>query len=131
MKYKEWGLIACYKRVNLCRIWGSHSHGYEGYYLLQYNSVICWKSPGRDIAQAVSCWLPTEVARVRAQVRSRGIFGGESGTRVGFFQVLRFPLPILIPPTAPHSSSIIRGWYNRPNSGRCTKWTQSHPTPRN
>jgi hypothetical protein len=26
-----------------------------------------------------------------------------------------------IPPTAPHSlSSIIRGWYNRPNSGRRT-----------
>jgi hypothetical protein len=28
------------------------------------------------------------------------------------------------------SSSIIWGWYNRPNSGRPTKWTQSHPTPR-
>jgi hypothetical protein len=29
--------------------------------------------------------------------------------------LLRFPLPILIPPTAPHSSSsIIWGWYNRP-----------------
>jgi hypothetical protein len=26
---------------------------------------------------------------------------------------------------------IIRGWYNRRNSGRCTKWTQSRPTPRN
>jgi hypothetical protein len=41
-----------------------------------------------------------------------------------------FPLPILIPTTAPHSSSITRGWYSRPNCGRCTKWTQSHPTPR-
>jgi hypothetical protein len=31
----------------------------------------------------------------------------------------------IIPPTAPHSpSSIIRGWYNRPKSGRSTKWTQ-------
>jgi hypothetical protein len=49
-----------------------------------------------------------------------------------FLLVLRFPLPILIPPTAPHSSSsIIRGWYNRQISGRRTKWTQSHPTPRN
>jgi hypothetical protein len=47
----------------------------------------------------------------------------------GFLRVLRFPLPI-IPPTAPHSASIIRGWYNRPVSGRRTKWTQSHPTPR-
>jgi hypothetical protein len=43
--------------------------------------------------------------------------------------LLRFPLPILIPPTAPHSSSSInRGWYNRPNSGRRTNWTVSpHP----
>jgi hypothetical protein len=28
------------------------------------------------------------------------------------------------------SSSIIRGWYNKPVSGRRTKWTRSHPTPR-
>jgi hypothetical protein len=33
-----------------------------------------------------------------------------------FFPVLRFPLPILIPPTAPYSS-IIRGWYSRPTNG--------------
>jgi hypothetical protein len=39
---------------------------------------------------------------------------------VGFHRVFRFPLPILIPPTAIHSSSpIIQGWYNRSNSGRC------------
>jgi hypothetical protein len=43
----------------------------------------------------------------------------------------RFPLPILVPPTAPHSSSIIQSWYNRPVSDRRSKWTQSHPTPRN
>jgi hypothetical protein len=60
-----------------------------------------------------------------------GICGGQSGAGVGFLQVLRFPLPSLIPPTAPHSLSIIRGWYNRPISVRSTKWTQSHPTPRN
>jgi hypothetical protein len=30
--------------------------------------------------------------------------------------VLRLPLPILIPPTATHSSSIIRGGYNKPIS---------------
>jgi hypothetical protein len=35
-----------------------------------------------------------------------------------FLRVLRFPLSILVPPTAPYSSSIIRGWYNRPVSGR-------------
>jgi hypothetical protein len=31
-----------------------------------------------------------------------------------------------IPPTSPHPS-ITRDWYNMPNSGRRTKWTQSHP----
>jgi hypothetical protein len=45
-----------------------------------------------------------------------------------FLRVLRFPLPILIQPNAPHSS-IIRGWYKRPNSDRSTKWMQSHPNP--
>jgi hypothetical protein len=77
---------------------------------------------GRAIVQAVSRRLPTAAAQVRAQVKS---CGGQSVAGAGFLQVVRFPLPILIPPTAPHSSSIIRGWYNRPNSGRRAKWTQS------
>jgi hypothetical protein len=85
---------------------------------------------GRDIAQAVSRRLPTAAARVRAQFRSCGICSGQSGTGAGFLRVFLFPLPILILPTAPHSSSI-RGWYNRPISGLGTKWIQSHPTPRN
>jgi hypothetical protein len=43
-----------------------------------------------------------------------------------FSSSMRLPLQ-LIPLTASHSSSsIIRGWYNRPNSGRRTKWTVSH-----
>jgi hypothetical protein len=85
---------------------------------------------GRALAQAVTRRLPTAVVRVRAHVRLCGICGGQNGTGAGFLRVLRFPLPIFIPPTAPHSSSIIRGRYSRPVSGRCTKWTQSHPTPR-
>jgi hypothetical protein len=80
---------------------------------------------GRSIAQAVSCWLPIAAARVRVQVRLCGICGGQSGTRRGFLRVIR------IPPTAPHSSSTIRVWYNRQIGGRRTKWTQSHRTPRN
>jgi hypothetical protein len=69
----------------------------------------------RAIAQAVSRRLPTAAARVRAWVRSCAICGGQSGTGVGFLRVLRFPLPIFIPPIAPQSpSSIFWGWYNRP-----------------
>jgi hypothetical protein len=75
--------------------------------------VGCWT--GCAIAQAVSRWLPTAADRVRARVWSCGIYGGQSGTRAGFLRVLRFPLPIFIPPVPPQSpSSIIRGWYNRP-----------------
>jgi hypothetical protein len=85
---------------------------------------------GRAIAQAVSCRLPTTVARLRSQVRSCGICGEQSGAGAGFLLALRFPLPILNPPTASHTSSIIRGWYNRLNSGLRAKGTHSHPTPR-
>jgi hypothetical protein len=74
---------------------------------------------GRAIDQAVSRRLPTAAARVRARLKSCGICGGQSVTGTHFLRVLLFPLPILIPPTAPHSSSlsIILDWYNRPNSG--------------
>jgi hypothetical protein len=52
---------------------------------------------GRAIAQAVSCCC------------------GQSGAGAGFPRVLRFPLPIFIPPIAPQSPSpIIWGWYSRP-----------------
>jgi hypothetical protein len=45
--------------------------------------------------------LPTAAARVRARGSSCGIYGGQSGTRVGFLRVFRFPLPIFSPPNAP------------------------------
>jgi hypothetical protein len=43
------------------------------------------------------------------------ICGGQNGPGAGFLRVLRFPLPIFIPPISAQSlSPIIRGWYNRP-----------------
>jgi hypothetical protein len=93
-----------------------------------YMLLICvsctriWR--GRAIADAVSHRLPTAAGRVRAQARSCGICGGQSGSGEGFLRVLRFPLLILIPPTTQHSSSIIRGWYNLAVTGLRTKWTK-------
>jgi hypothetical protein len=70
---------------------------------------------GRVIAQAVSRWLPTAVAWVRARIWSCGICGGQNDAGAVFLRVLRSPLLVFIPPIAPQSpSSIIRGWYNRP-----------------
>jgi hypothetical protein len=86
------------------------------------------RAAGRAIAQVVSRWLLTAAARVRTQDQSCGFCDGQSGSGVGFLRVLWYPLPILIPPTAPHSSSsIIRGWYSRQNCERRTKWI--HLTP--
>jgi hypothetical protein len=85
---------------------------------------------GYTIAQAVSHWLFTAAAQVQTQVRPKGICGGQIGAGAGFLWVLQFPLPILFPTAWYSSSSTIQGWYNRPNSDWCTKWTQSHPTPR-
>jgi hypothetical protein len=80
---------------------------------LRMHTVSCGESLA--IAQAVSSWLSSAAARVRARVWLHGICSGQSGAGAGFLQVLRFPLPIFIPPIAPQSpSSIISGWYNRP-----------------
>jgi hypothetical protein len=57
---------------------------------------------GRAVAQAVSRWLPTAAARV-CVLAACEICGGQSGTGVGFLRVLRFPLPIIIPPICPSS----------------------------
>jgi hypothetical protein len=110
--------------------WNTVLSNAEGYRHL-FGSLVLGYFEGRAIAQAVSRRFPTAEARVRTQVRACGIYGGQSGAWADFLRVLRFPLPVLIPLIASHSFlSIFRGWYSRPNSGRRTKWTQSHPTPR-
>jgi hypothetical protein len=68
---------------------------------------------GSTIAQAVSRRLPIADARIRVHVRSCAICDEQRGTGADFLRVLGFPMPILNPPIAPHSSlSIIRGWFS-------------------
>jgi hypothetical protein len=69
-----------------------------------HNQPLVSTLAGRAIAQAVSRWLPTAAARVRSRVWSSGICGGQSGAGVGFLRVLRFSLPIFIPPNNSPSS---------------------------
>jgi hypothetical protein len=79
---------------------------------------LVWGVRQRGVRHDVRSFIAPAVAQVRAQLRSYGICGGQSGTGAGhFLQVLRF-LMLIIPLTAPYaSSSTTRAWYNRPNSG--------------
>jgi hypothetical protein len=60
----------------------------------------CELHVGHAIAWAVSRWLATEAARVRARVRTCETCGGQSGTGAGFLPARRFPPPIILS-TAP------------------------------
>jgi hypothetical protein len=88
------------------------------------------KYRGRAITQAVSHRLPTAAARVRAQLRACGICGGQSGTGQVFSEYFgsscQFSFHRLLHTHHPSSGA----GNNRPVSGRRTKWTQSHPTPK-
>jgi hypothetical protein len=55
------------------------------------------------IVQEVSRFFLTASARVRTRDMSRWIYGGPNGIWLGLFRVLKFPLAIVTPPTAPHS----------------------------
>jgi hypothetical protein len=57
---------------------------------------------GRAVVQAVSRWLPTAAAQFRVRAAC-GVCVGQSGTGAGFLRILRFPLPIIIPPISPSS----------------------------
>jgi hypothetical protein len=68
----------------------------ETFFILEVSSL-----HDRAVAQAVSRWLPTAAAWVRAR-SACGVCGGQSGTGAGFLRVLRFPVPI-IPSICPSS----------------------------
>jgi hypothetical protein len=57
----------------------------------RYESLIYLKKKGRAIAQAVSRWLPTAAARVRARVWSCGICGGQVALGQVFSEYFGFP----------------------------------------
>jgi hypothetical protein len=99
-------------------------------HLLSTTPMTVQEESDRATAQAVSRRLPTAAARFQPGSSHVGFMVDEVALRQVFSRVLRFPLPILIPPTAPHSS-VVLGWYSRPNSGGRAKWTQSQPTRRN
>jgi hypothetical protein len=85
-------------------------------------------SNGFLLAQAVRRWFPTAATRVRDRVWSSGICVEQSGVGAGFLRVLRFPLPIFIPPKF-SIITITRGRYNRPFSGWRAEWNQNGPHP--
>jgi hypothetical protein len=78
--------------------WQAETHRSRSIYIYIYMKC-------RPFSQALSRWLPIAAAWVRARVWSSGICGGRSGAGVGFLLVLRFPLPIFIPPNSISSQS--------------------------
>jgi hypothetical protein len=129
-KHKLFQISYAYIVINNLRFWVIMKSVWFQYHVnaLIPASVSCSKKLTSNTD--ASCRLPTSVAQFRSQVRSCGIYCGQSGTGEGVLRVLRFPLPIHILPTVSYSS-IIQGWYNKSNSGLSTKLTQSHPIPRN
>jgi hypothetical protein len=76
-------------------------------------------------AEALAETAGLRVELLQSQAGNLGLWYATNGCAVAQ-EVSR-----LIPPTAQQSSwPIMRRWFNRSNSDRCTKWTQSHPTPK-
>jgi hypothetical protein len=70
-------------------------------YTLLNKTPTLYQNSGRAVGQAVSRQLPSAAARVPVRAAC-GLCGGQSGIRVGFLRVLRFPL-LIIPPISPLS----------------------------
>jgi hypothetical protein len=63
------------------------------------NKLDFWQDASTNI---IITFVPSiAVAHIQSRVRLWGICGAQSGSGAGFLQVLWFPLPMLIPPTAP------------------------------
>jgi hypothetical protein len=55
------------------------------------NSVIKYRDKGRTLAEAVSCWHPTTVTRVRARVWQVGFIVGKVASWQVFSEYFGFP----------------------------------------
>jgi hypothetical protein len=88
------------------------------------------RGQGRAMAQVVSHRLPTAAGRVRAQVRSYGVCGGQSWHWGKFFsEYFRFPCQFIFHRLLHiHHLSSGAGTLGQlvPINGRRTKWIQSH-----
>jgi hypothetical protein len=80
----------------------------------------------RAIEHAVRYRLPTTSAWIRSLLKLYRVCGGRSRSKVGFLRVLRIPLPILIPPTAPYSVIIL---YTANKKKKQTPWSESASEP--
>jgi hypothetical protein len=102
-------LLLAHAHLNSSNLLLAHAHLNSSNLLLAHahlNSSNLLLS-GRAVAQDVSRRLPTAAAWVRAQARSRGICGEQSGNAPGSLWVLRVPPPVLITPIALNSSSLL------------------------
>jgi hypothetical protein len=79
--------------------------------LLQWHTLVCRTSLPVFISSLYVVSDGPNACKEDTQLAAR-----QSGAGADFLRVLRFPLPIFVPPIAPQSppSSLIWGWYNRP-----------------
>jgi hypothetical protein len=81
---------------------------------------------GRVIAQVVSRWLPTAVARVRVWAEHVGCVEEKVALGQIFSEYFGFPSQSLF---RQFLIIITRGWHKRPIGGRSAEWTQLDSIP--
>jgi hypothetical protein len=97
--FQQLTLPCCYSNMHPVTHFTFHMESLQFHSFHEHILIIISIRPCRS--SAVRRWLPTAAARVRVQAAC-GVCGVQSGTGVGFLQVLLFPLPI-IPPISPLS----------------------------
>jgi hypothetical protein len=100
-----WKSLRNYEGRSKCKF-TRDTYIYIVYILTLLNASAMWIKqhyPSRKGVSKLSGRFSTSAVLARSQIRSCEICGRQSGTLVGFLLVLRFPLPILIPPTNKNS----------------------------